>query len=212
RPTATNTLPTATSHRCSSTMPNSARSCALMTLCHTTSPQHRVILSSSMRRPAERCSIALIAILVVATVVRFAGLGSKPLWIDEAMTALVVLGRGPADVPLGVASPLTALASIFSLDPAATWLDVVTRLVDPSVQHTHPPLFYVLMHAWVAWLAPPLSELAWTLRAVAAVFGVLAVVLIFGLARSAFVERAGLIAAALAAVSPAVGELREEGG
>jgi hypothetical protein len=43
----------------------------------------------------------------------------------------------------------------------------------------------VLTHAWLAWLAPPLSELAWTLRAVAAVFGVLAVVLIFGLARSA---------------------------
>jgi len=125
-----------------------------------------------MRVPAERCSIALIAILVAATAVRFAGLGSKPLWIDEAMTALVVLGRGPDDVPLGVARPLAALASIFSLNPAATWLDVVTRLVDPAVQHTHPPLFYVLVHAWLAWLAPPLSELAFTLRAVAAVFGV----------------------------------------
>jgi uncharacterized membrane protein len=164
-----------------------------------------------MRLHAERCSIALIAILVVATVVRFAGLGSKPLWIDEAMTALVVLGRGPDDVPLGVARPLTALASIFSLNPAATWLDVVTRLVDPAVQHTHPPLFYVLMHAWLAWSAPPLSELAWTLRAVAAVFGILAVVLIYGLARSAFGERAGLIAAALAAVSPAMVMLAQEG-
>ena len=164
-----------------------------------------------MRLPAERCSIALLAILVVATLVRFAGLGSKPLWIDEAMTALVVLGRGPDDVPLGVARPLTALASIFSLNPAATWLDVVTRLVDPAVQHTHPPLFYVLMHAWLGWLAPPLSELAWTLRAVAAVFGVLAVGLIFGLARSAFGERAGLIAGALAAVSPAMVMLAQEG-
>jgi uncharacterized membrane protein len=164
-----------------------------------------------MRLHAERCSIALIAILVVATVVRFAGLGSKPLWIDEAMTALVVLGRGPDDVPLGVARPLTALASIFSLNPSATWLDVVTRLIDPAVQHTHPPLFYVLMHAWLAWLAPPLNQLAWTLRAVAAVFGVLAVVLIFGLARSAFGERAGLIAAALAAVSPAMVMLAQEG-
>ena len=164
-----------------------------------------------MRLPAERCSIALLAILVVATLVRFAGLGSKPLWIDEAMTALVVLGRGPDDVPLGVARPLTALASIFSLNPAATWLDVVTRLVDPAVQHTHPPLFYVLVHAWLGWLAPPLSELAWTLRAVAAVFGVLAVGLIFGLARSAFGQRAGLIAAALAAVSPAMVMLAQEG-
>lgn len=164
-----------------------------------------------MRVPAERCSIALIAILVAATAVRFAGLGSKPLWIDEAMTALVVLGRGPDDVPLGVARPLAALASIFSLNPAATWLDVVTRLVDPAVQHTHPPLFYVLVHAWLAWLAPPLSELAFTLRAVAAVFGVVAVVLIFGLARSAFGERAGLTAAALAAVSPAMVMLAQEG-
>ena len=164
-----------------------------------------------MRRPAERCSIALLAILVVATLFRFAGLGSKPLWIDEAMTALVVLGRGPDDVPLGVARPLTALASIFSLNPNATGVDVVTRLIDPAVQHTHPPLFYVLMHAWLAWLTPPLRELAWTLRAVAAVFGVLAVALIFGLARSAFGERAGLIAAALAAVSPAMVMLAQEG-
>jgi uncharacterized membrane protein len=164
-----------------------------------------------MRLPAERCSILLVAILVVATVVRFAGLGSKPLWIDEAMTALVVLGRGPDDVRLGVARPLTALASVFSLNPAATWLDVVTRLVDPAVQHTHPPLFYVLMHAWVAWLAPPLNRLAWTLRVVAAVFGVLAVALIFGLARSAFGERAGLAAAALATVSPAMVMLAQEG-
>ena len=164
-----------------------------------------------MRLPAGRCSIALLAILVLATVVRFAGLGSKPLWIDEAMTALVVLGRGPADVPLGVARPLTALASIFSLDPAATWLDIVTRLVDPAVQHTHPPLFYVLVHAWVAWLVPPLSQLAWTLRVVAAVFGVLAVAVIFGLARSAFGARAGLTAAALAAVSPAMVMLAQEG-
>src|SRR4029077_19326417 len=134
RPTATNTLPTATSHRCSSTMPNSARSCALMSLCHTTSPQHQVIISGSMRLPGERFSIALIAILVVATVVRFAGLGSKPLWIDEAMTALVVLGRGPDDVPLGVARPLTALASIFSLNPSATWLDVGPGSVGPAGQ------------------------------------------------------------------------------
>src|SRR5215831_207241 len=192
-------------------MPISARSCALMTLCHTTGPPRRVIISGSMRLPAGRCSIALIAILVIATVVRFAGLGSKPLWIDEAMTALVVLGRGPDDVPLGVARPLTALASIFSLNPHAMWLDVVTRLIDPAVQHTHPPLFYVLMHAWLAWLAPQLSELAWTLRAVAAVFGILAVALIYGLARAAFGERAGLAAAALAAVSPAMVMLAQEG-
>jgi uncharacterized membrane protein len=165
-----------------------------------------------MRLLARRRSLFLLtAILLVAMALRFAGLGSKPLWIDEAMTALVALGRGPDDVPLGVARPLTALASIFSLNPAATWLDVVTRLVDPAVEHTHPPVFYVLMHSWLAWLAPPLSRLAWSLRAVAAAFGVLAVALIFGLARSAFGERAGLIAAALAAVSPAMVMIAQEG-
>ena len=66
--------------------------------------------------------------------------------------------------------------------------DVVTRLVDPAVQHTHPPLFYVLMHAWLSMVGTTAERAGLTLRAVAAVFGVLAVVLIFGLARSAFRE------------------------
>lgn len=146
--------------------------------------------------------LVLTAILVVAAGVRFGGLGAKPLWLDEAMTTLISLGRGPDDIPLGVALPLSSLTAIFSVHPTATWRDVVARLMDPAVQHTHPPLFYLISHAWLTWRPPSLPELAWAARAVSAALGVGAVALTFGMARAAFGVRAGLIAAALAAVCP----------
>jgi uncharacterized membrane protein len=163
-----------------------------------------------MRPVRPRTLAVLTAIVLVAAALRFGGLASKPLWLDEAMTALVALGRGPDDVPLGVARPLGDLAAIFSLDPASTWRDVVANLADPVIQHTHPPLFYVLAHAWLRWWSPAVGDLAWVLRALCAAFGVLAVGLIFGLTRSGFGDRAGLIAAAVAAVSPATVMLAQE--
>ena len=62
------------------------------------------------RGAGARTALALPAILAVATTLRLTRLGAKPLWLDEAMTVLIALGRGPADLPTGVARPLTAVA------------------------------------------------------------------------------------------------------
>src|SRR5919197_3247004 len=150
-----------------------------------------------------RRRLALLAGAVVAGVVlRVWRIGSKPLWLDEVVTALVCLGRGPESVPVGVAFDLARLPELFSVDTAATWRDLIALLGHPGLQHTHPPIFYILSHQWLAWAQPSLADLASTLRLVAALFGVLAIVAKYAAAREAYDDNAGLVAAALTAVSP----------
>jgi uncharacterized membrane protein len=140
--------------------------------------------------------------VTVGAALRFWRIGSKPLWLDELVTALICLGRGPGAVPIGVAFPLARLTEMFSVNADAMWRDLVALLRDPLVQHTHPPLFYVVSHEWLAWVQPSLLDLAWTTRVVAAAFGVLAIPVAYAAAREAFDRETGLVAAALAAVSP----------
>jgi len=154
--------------------------------------------------------IALLAILAVAAVLRFAQLGSKPLWLDEAMTTLIGLGRGPSDVPIGSVRPLSAVSDIFTLAAGRGIGDVVRELRNPAVQHTHPPLYYALLHSWFAMHAPPRDSLAWWARAPSAIFGLLAVVLVYFLGRTVASERAAIVAASLAAVSPLMVMISQE--
>jgi uncharacterized membrane protein len=153
--------------------------------------------------PPVRMNVTILTvILVAATLLRFFNLGAKPFWIDEAITALITFARGPEAIPYELARPLSDLRAIFSMTPGSSWRDVVALLFNPAVQHTHPPLFYVIAHAWLAWWSPSFEALRWSLRAISAAFGVLSIAMIFGLARAAFGTRTGLIAAAIAAVSP----------
>jgi uncharacterized membrane protein len=152
----------------------------------------------------------VVAILAVAAALRFAALGSKPLWLDEAMTVLIALGRGPSDVPIGSVQALSTVAGIFTLPTAARITDIGRRLKDPIVQHTHPPLFYVLAHGWFTLHSPSPASLAWWSRVPSALFGIGAVLLVFFLGRAVASERAGLISAALAAVSPLMVMMSQE--
>ncbi|HJZ77614.1 MAG TPA: glycosyltransferase family 39 protein [Vicinamibacterales bacterium] len=159
---------------------------------------------------SSRLAGTLALILAVAAALRFARLGSKALWLDEAITVLIALGRGPSDVPIGSVQPLSTVADLFTLSSAARVADVVRRLRDPLVQHTHPPLFYVLVHGWFTLHAPSPASLAWWSRAPAAIVGIVAVLVIFRLGRAVASKRAGLIAAALAAVSPLMVMISQE--
>ncbi len=71
------------------------------------------------------------------------------------------------------------------------WLNVIA-------QEDHPPLFYFIHRAWS--LAAGHSELA--LRIISVFAGVLAIALLYRLARQLFGPRAGLIAAAILTLSP----------
>jgi uncharacterized membrane protein len=109
-------------------------------------------------------------------VLRFTRLAAKPLWtLDEAMTVHIALGRSPADVAIGAAQPLSAVADIFTAKASAGAADVVRLLRDAIVQHTHPPLYYLLAHAAFMLHAPIGSALTWWSRALPALLGIVAV-------------------------------------
>ncbi len=154
--------------------------------------------------PPRRGGSALVLVVIAggAAVLRFARLGAKPLWLDEAMTALVTMGRGPADVPIGRELSTRALRQIFTVNPASSAATTIARLRDPLVQHTHPPLFYLVLRGWFWLTNPDYTHLAWQARIVPSILGLVGVFAIFALARLVASTRAALLAAALTAVSP----------
>ncbi|HEX4347737.1 MAG TPA: glycosyltransferase family 39 protein [Vicinamibacterales bacterium] len=156
--------------------------------------------------------ISLPFILVVAAIARFWRLDAKPLWLDEIITTLICLGRGPSDVPVDRPAPFTLLPRIFTPRPGAGWTTVAHILSDPGVQHTHPPLFYFVMNAWFRLMPPAWGSLAWDVRVIPAVFGVAAVAAMAGTLRTAYPQRAGvaLIGASAMAVSPVMLLISEE--
>lgn len=139
--------------------------------------------------------------LALGTALRFWNLDFKPLWLDETITALFTFGRSYNDVPLDVVFPLNRLEQIFTFNPATSCPEIARTL---ATQSTHPPLFFCLMHAWLkASLVSPFKHgWIWTLRSLPALFGVGAIAAVYWLNRAAFSPAAGLIAAALMAVSP----------
>jgi uncharacterized membrane protein len=155
---------------------------------------------------AKRIS-PLALILLVGMLLRFWQLELKPLWMDEVITALFGFGRNYYDVPLEQAVPVSALGSIFTLNPNATCAQITQTV---AVQSVHPPLFFCWMHSWLTWVQRlPLSQV-WQLRALPALFGVLAIAAIYQLNTLAFSRSAGLTAASVMAVSPFAVYLSQE--
>lgn len=146
----------------------------------------------------SRNFLALLGILALATVLRFWQLELKPLWLDEVLTALFSLGHGYRDIPKEVWFPLSQLNTLFTLQPTscAQIVQTVTQ------QSTHPPLFFCWMQQWLSWLNGIEQPLVWKLRSFSALAGVAAIAAVYQLNRIAFSVRAGLMAAALMAVSP----------
>lgn len=150
---------------------------------------------------------ALAGILLLGAMLRFGNLALKPLWLDEVITALFSLGQGYGPVPQGEILPLTFLDQLFTLQPAATCSQIADLV---TVQSVHPPLFFCGMHLWLRTIAPLDLPWAWSLRALPAAFGVAAIAAVYALNRVAFSAKAGLMAAALMAVSPFAVYLSQE--
>ncbi len=143
--------------------------------------------------------LALLGVIVLGAVLRFWRLEFKPLWLDEVLTALLSLGERYQDVPLDVLFPLSALQPVFRLQPDISCSEIAQSV---ATQSTHPPLFFCLMHQWLSWVEPVAQPLSWKLRALPACFGVGAIAAIYYLNRVVFSPTAGLMGAALMAVSP----------
>ncbi len=133
--------------------------------------------------------------------------GSRPWRGMEAAGDSRWPGRMEAAAPwlLSVAALAVRLFRLgqdpFWFDEAYTALNVgqpIERIFELVSEEAGAPLYYLLMHPWAAWVGD--GEFA--LRLTSAVLGALAVPLLYVVGASMFSRRAGLIAAALAVVSP----------
>jgi uncharacterized membrane protein len=143
--------------------------------------------------------LALAGFIALGAILRFWHLDLKPLWLDEVLTALLSLGGRYEDVPLDVVFPSSTLQHLFILKPQVSWAEIAQAV---ATQSTHPPLFFCLMHQWLNWVEPIAQPLSWKLRSLAALIGVSAIAAVYCLNRVAFSPAAGLMGAALIAVSP----------
>ncbi len=119
---------------------------------------------------ARRKSLFVLALGIIlgATLIRWWGLSAKSLWFDEAYSLYVA------------SKPVTAIPSLL------------------QVYDTHPPLYYLLLHAWMVVFGS--TEAA--VRSLSALAGVLGVLATFVLGRRVCGSMAGILAAAIVAFSP----------
>lgn len=151
--------------------------------------------------------ILLALVLLLGTLLRFWNLELKPLWMDEIITALFSFGRNYYDVPLDQAATVTAFEQVFTLNPAASCGQIASTV---AIQSVHPPLFFCWMHDWLNWLKALPMSWVWQLRALPALFGVVAIAALYQLNRLTISTKAGLIGAAVMAVSPFAVYLSQE--
>ncbi len=143
--------------------------------------------------------------LVIALALRFSLLFSKDAWMDEVATILFSLGNFSRLVPLNEIIDLEAVLRPLQITPGTSAFDVVRYLL---TEDNHPPTYFIIAHWWMGIVHRfyPQSDgyaSLWAARALAAIFGALAVPATYALAWISFRKQTtGLVCAALMAVSP----------
>lgn len=132
---------------------------------------------------------------------RVTNLGLKTAWMDEVSTVIFSLGNSSHFLPTEQIVDLTALLRPILWDPSATPMDSARYLLQ---ENNHPPTYFMLAHIWMDWFgvagATPALAIA---RLFSALLGSLAIPIIFWVGKQTFQStRAGMISAALMAVSP----------
>lgn len=148
-------------------------------------------------------------VVLLGVALRLWGLDHKPAWSDELVTWTLAGGHGVEDLVLGRPVAVDAALDLLQPRPSAC-TRVAASLARDS---THPPLFFCLMNPWLnAYPGAPDdlgARLRW-LRLPAVLFGLLAILAVYWLGRVAASAPVGLLAAALAAVSPYAVYLSQE--
>jgi uncharacterized membrane protein len=147
----------------------------------------------------------LLLILGVGLGLRLLCLDLKPLWVDEVITSIFGLGLGFEAIPTEQVVPLAALPLLFQFNAAADCPAIAHHL---ATQSTHPPLFFCLLHTWLQWV--PRESLRVATRSFAVLWGMVGIVMIYGLNRVGFSRSAALTGAALMALSPFAVYLSQE--
>jgi uncharacterized membrane protein len=163
--------------------------------------------SEMKQRRLNQHYLILLVIILVGAILRFSNLGLKPLWLDEVITATFSLGRNYQDFPLDVVLSLDRLSEVLTYQPGVSCPQIAENIARTS---THPPLFFCWLYQWLGWMAPLGKDWVVKLRSLSAVFGILAIALMYGINRLAFSRSAGLMAAAMMAVSPFAVYLSQE--
>ncbi|WGV27188.1 glycosyltransferase family 39 protein [Halotia branconii] len=158
-----------------------------------------------MTNPRHYLSLA--GAIALGAILRFWHLDLKPLWMDEVITAIFSLGKNYHDLPLNVAFPLERVQELFTFQPGVSCDQIAENVANGS---THPPLFFCGMYRWLGWMTPLGSEWVEKLRSLPALFGIGAIMAIYGVNRTAFSPKSGIIAALIMAVSPFAVYLSQE--
>lgn len=149
--------------------------------------------------------VLLVLAVLLGLVLRFEQLGLKPFWMDEVITGIFSSGQGYGAVPLERVVSVGVFRSLFSFSPSQC-AEIVDRVATQSV---HPPLFFCWMHSWVGlWRESPNWMVV--LRSLPALVGGLLIVVLYGVNRLAFGEKAGVGAAWVMALSPFAVYLSQE--
>jgi 4-amino-4-deoxy-L-arabinose transferase-like glycosyltransferase len=126
--------------------------------------------------------VFLFSILILALLVRLAGIATRPLWYDEAFSVLFA-EKGLVAILVG------------TLGPAASDL---TGAGSASVAEEHPLLYYILLSGWMRIF----GQAPAVVRALSVLFGLVTVALVFFLGLKLFDIRSAAVMATLVAISP----------
>ncbi|MFM2063729.1 MAG: hypothetical protein RLZZ507_3400 [Cyanobacteriota bacterium] len=151
--------------------------------------------------------LGLTGAIALGAILRFWHLDLKPLWLDEIITAIFSLGKNYRDLPLDVVFPLHQLQDIFAFKSGVSCSQIAENLANYS---THPPLFFCGMYSWLEWLHPLSAGCVAKLRSLPALFGVAAIIAIYGVNCLAFSPTSGIMAALFMALSPFAVYLSQE--
>jgi uncharacterized membrane protein len=138
---------------------------------------------------------------LIALGIRLWGLTLKPAWMDEVATAIYSLGNSAYFLPLDQVVGLGDMLAPLRPRPEASVFDVIHYL---TAEDRHPPLYFAISHLWQQLFPTDQGILAvGAARSGSAVLGALIAPALYFTARVTFQSpTAGLMAAALAALSP----------
>lgn len=142
----------------------------------------------------------VIVLLVLGIFLRFYNLDRKVYWIDETNTSLRTLGYTKTEVIetafTGEVITADQLMQFQRLSPDRGWSDTWTALTGTT---EHTPLYFLLSRAWIGVVGHSVA----TMRALTAIFSVLAIPCLFWLCWELFQSFAvGWVAVGLYAVTP----------
>lgn len=145
--------------------------------------------------------ILVIFLIGLGIFFRFAHLGQKAIWYDEAFTSLAISGHTVAEVRQEVFNegiiPVAALDKYQHLNPDRGVNDTVRYLITSDPQH--PPLYYAMVRLW----AQVFGDSAVQVRSLSAAISLLIFPSVYWLCIELFESKVvGWVAIALMAVSP----------